>query len=52
MMMHGLTIFKNGCHLLLVAYEDGDTVYVISVRRVGEMLEANSGISLRNYSNA
>jgi hypothetical protein len=52
MMMHGLTIFKYMCHVLLVAYKDGDSVYVIIVRRVGEMLEANSGIPLMNYSNA
>jgi hypothetical protein len=52
MMMHGLTNFKNGRQLLLLAYEDGDSVYVISVRRVGAMLDANSGIPLRNYSNA
>jgi len=51
-MMHGLADFKNGCHLLLVAYEDGDSVYVISVCRVGEGLEANLGIPLKNYSNA
>jgi hypothetical protein len=33
---------KSGCHLLRVAYEVGDSVYVISVCHVSETLEANS----------
>jgi len=43
---------KSGCHLLRVAYEDGDSVCVTCVRRVGERLESNLGIPRRNYYNA
>jgi len=40
---------KIGSHLLPVAYEDGDSIYVVSVRRFGERLEANSGVPRMSY---